>query len=54
MVRAPLVQEIGVAASYHLDFAAEGAALFAPLGALLAGYHAVRPLSETEAAVLFD
>jgi Ser/Thr protein kinase RdoA (MazF antagonist) len=53
LVRAPLVQELGVTASYHLDRAA-GADLFAPLGALLAGYEALRPLTEPEARVLFD
>ena len=53
LVRAPLVQELGVTGSYHLD-RAEGADLFAPLAALLAGYQAVRPLTEAEAMVLFD
>ena len=53
MVRAPLVQDLGVTGSYHLD-REEGADLFAPLAALLAGYEAVRPLSEPEAMVLFD
>jgi Ser/Thr protein kinase RdoA (MazF antagonist) len=51
--RAPLVQDLGVTASYHLD-RAEGADLFAPLVPLLAGYEAVRPLTEPEALVLFD
>ena len=53
MTRAPLVQDLGVTASYHLD-RAEGADLFAPLASLLAGYEAVRPLTEAEALVLFD
>jgi Ser/Thr protein kinase RdoA (MazF antagonist) len=53
MVRAPLVQELGVTASYHLD-RADGADLFAPLAPLLAGYQALRPLTEPEALVLFD
>ena len=53
LVRAPLVQEIGVTASYHLDLR-EGADLFAPIRPLLAGYELVRSLSESEAAVLFD
>jgi hydroxylysine kinase len=53
LVRAPLVQEIGVTASYHLDLR-EGADLFTPLRPLLAGYEAVRPLSEREASVLYD
>jgi Ser/Thr protein kinase RdoA (MazF antagonist) len=53
LVRAPLVQELGVTASYHLD-RDEGADLFAPLAPLLAGYQAVRPLTEPEALVLFD
>ena len=53
LVRAPLVQELGVTASYHLDLAAD-ADLFAPLMPLLAGYEAVRPMAEGEARVLFD
>jgi Ser/Thr protein kinase RdoA (MazF antagonist) len=53
LVRAPLMQELGVTASYHLD-PAEGADLFAPVAPLLAGYQAVRPLTEPEALVLFD
>jgi hydroxylysine kinase len=53
MVRAPLVQELGVTGSYHLDLR-EGAAPFAPLAPLLAGYEAVRPLTEAEVLVLFD
>ncbi len=53
LVRAPLVQELGVTASYHLD-REDGADLFAPLAPLLAGYEAVRPLTEAEAGVLFD
>jgi hydroxylysine kinase len=53
MTRAPLVQELGVTASYHLD-REDGADLFAPLAPLLAGYGAVRPLTEPEASVLFD
>jgi Ser/Thr protein kinase RdoA (MazF antagonist) len=53
LVGAPLVQELGVTGSYHLD-PAEGADLFAPLRPLLAGYEAVRPLAEAEARVLFD
>lgn len=53
LVAAPVVQEIGVTASYHLDLM-EGADLFAPLLHLLTGYEQVRPLSETEARVLFD
>ena len=53
MVRAPLVQELGVTGSYHLD-CEEGGDLFAPLAGLLAGYEAVRPLTEPEAIVLFD
>jgi hydroxylysine kinase len=53
LVRAPLVQELGVTGSYHLD-PTVGADIFAPLRYLLAGYEAVRPLSEAEAMVLFD
>jgi hydroxylysine kinase len=53
LTRAPLVQELGVTASYHLSFD-DGADLFAPLAPLLAGYEAVRPLTEPEALVLFD
>jgi hydroxylysine kinase len=53
LARAPLVQELGVTGSYHLD-REDGGDLFAPLAALLAGYEAVRPLSELEASVLFD
>ena len=53
MTRAPLVQELGVTASYHLD-REHGADLFAPVADLLAGYQAVRPLTEPEASVLFD
>ena len=53
MVRAPLVQELGVTGSYHLNIG-EGSDLFAPLSALLTGYEAVRPLTEPEAMVLFD
>jgi len=53
LVRAPLVQELGVTASYHLD-RADAADLFAPLAPLIAGYEAVRPLTEAEAGVLFD
>jgi hydroxylysine kinase len=53
LVRAPLVQELGVTASYHLD-RDDGADLFAPVVPLLAGYEAVRPLTEAEALVLFD
>jgi hydroxylysine kinase len=53
MVRAPLVQELGVTASYHLGLD-DGPDLFAPLAPLLAGYEAVRPLTEPEAWVLFD
>jgi hydroxylysine kinase len=53
LVSAPIVQDIGVTASYHLD-GAEGADLFAPILHLLAGYESVRSLSEREAGVLFD
>lgn len=53
LVSAPVVQEIGVTGSYHLDLA-EGADLFAPLEHLLAGYETVRPLGEDEASILFD
>jgi hydroxylysine kinase len=53
MVRAPLVQDLGVTASYHLD-REDGADLLAPLAPLLAGYEALRPLTEPEALVLFD
>jgi hydroxylysine kinase len=53
LTRAPLVQELGVTASYHLGFE-DGADLFAPLAPLVAGYEAVRPLTEPEALVLFD
>jgi hydroxylysine kinase len=53
LTRAPLVQELGVTASYHLGFD-DGADLFAPLTPLLAGYEAVRALTEPEALVLFD
>ena len=53
MVRAPLVQELGVTASYHLAQDDRGD-LFAPLAHLLAGYQAARPLSEPEVLVLFD
>lgn len=53
LVRAPLVQELGVTASYHLGLD-EGADLFAPVAPLLAGYGSVRPLTEPEARVLFD
>jgi hydroxylysine kinase len=53
LVRAPLAQELGVTASYHLH-RDDGADLFAPLAALLAGYEAVRPMTEAEALVLFD
>ncbi|MCB8873869.1 phosphotransferase [Acidisoma silvae] len=53
LVSAPIVQEIGVTASYHLDLV-DGADLFAPLLHLLTGYETVRPLSELEASVLFD
>lgn len=53
LVAAPVVQEIGVTASYHLDLV-EGADLFAPLLHLLTGYEQIRPLREAEARVLFD
>ncbi|MCB8879139.1 phosphotransferase [Acidisoma cellulosilytica] len=53
LVSAPVVQEIGVTGSYHLDLV-EGADLFAPLLHLLTGYERVRPLSALEAGVLFD
>lgn len=53
LVSAPIVQEIGVTASYHLDIA-EGADLFAPLLHLLAGYERIRPLKPAEADMLFD
>ncbi|HEX3982324.1 MAG TPA: phosphotransferase, partial [Acidisoma sp.] len=53
LVSAPIVQEIGVTGSYHLDVD-EGADLFAPLLHLLTGYEQVRPLSALEAGVLFD
>ena len=53
LVRGPLVQDLGVTASYHLQ-QDEEADLFAPLAPLLAGYEAVRPMTEPEALVLFD
>jgi hydroxylysine kinase len=53
LAHAPLVQELGVTCSYHLDLG-DSADPFAPLAPLLAGYEAARPLTEPEAGVLFD
>ena len=51
MVEAPLVQEVGVAASYHV---AEEGDFLAPIRLLVAGYHSVLPLQEREIDCLFD
>lgn len=51
MVEAPLIQEVGVAASYHV---AEEGDFLAPIKLFAAGYHAVLPLQEGEIACLFD
>jgi len=51
MVRAPLVFDVGIAASYLRASAGNALELIAPF---VAGYHAVRPLSVAELALLFD
>lgn len=51
MVHAPLVNDVAVAASYHLD--ADGDPL-ATIAQFAAHYHAVCPLAEAETAVLLD
>jgi len=51
MVEAALVNEVAVAASYHVE--AQGP-LLAPLLDFIGAYHAVLPLEEDEVEVLFD
>jgi len=51
MVHAPLVDDLAVAASYHLD--AQGDAL-ATIARFAADYHAVSPLTDAETFVLLD
>lgn len=51
MVRAPLVNDLAVAASYQLE---PGADPLAPAIRFAAAYHAVSPLQEAELDVLFD
>lgn len=51
MVHAPLVNEIGVAASYHIG---EGVDFLEPVKQFVAGYHAVLPLQDDEIDCLFD
>jgi len=51
MVRAPLVFDVGIAASYLRASDADAVELIAPF---VAGYHAIRPLSVAELALLFD
>lgn len=51
MVEAPLVNEVAVAASYHVS--AEGEFL-SPIKAFVGGFHAMLPLLESEIECLFD
>ena len=51
MVRAPLVFDVAIAASYLRASKADALELIAPF---VAGYHAFRPLSAAELALLFD
>jgi len=51
MVRAPLVFDVAIAASYLRASEPDALELIAPF---VAGYHAVRPLSAAELALLFD
>ena len=51
MVRAPLVFDVAIAAAYLRASEADALELIAPF---VASYHAVRPLSDAELALLFD
>ncbi|WP_187829738.1 phosphotransferase [Labrys sp. KNU-23] len=51
MVRAPLVNEVGVSASYHIG---EGAGFLEPVKQFVAGYNRILPLQDEEIGCLFD
>lgn len=51
ILRGPAVQDLATAAAYHCDAAEDP--LLGPAD-LLAGYHEVRPVTEREAALLYD
>lgn len=51
MVHAPLVDDLAVAASYHID---EHGDALATIARFAADYHAVSPLTEAETSVLLD
>jgi Ser/Thr protein kinase RdoA (MazF antagonist) len=51
MVLAPLINEVGVAASYHVDDSDDPLALVAEF---LAAYHQVVPLDSAELEILYD
>ena len=51
MVKAALVNEVAVAASYHVG---EGDEFLTPIKEFVAGYHAVLPLQDDEIDCLFD
>jgi len=51
MIRAPLVFEVAIAASYLRSFEADPLQFIAPF---IAAYHAVMPLSDLEANLLYD
>ncbi|MDR6600525.1 Ser/Thr protein kinase RdoA (MazF antagonist) [Achromobacter deleyi] len=51
MVRAPLINDVAVAASYQLE---PGAELLEPAVRFVAAYHEVNPLARAEVDILFD
>ncbi|MGJ4854673.1 phosphotransferase [Labrys sp. La1] len=51
MVRAPLVNEVGVSASYHVG---EGVDFLEPVKQFVAGYNRIQPLQDDEIGCLFD